>query len=163
MAAVQAAGRGRVTRRRPARARLRRILTVASFVTPAALGITIFFVYPLISAVYFSFTRFDLLTPPEWVGLRNYRHILDDPYLHRAAANTLWLVAVLVPARMLGGLGSAMLLTSLRRAKGVYRTIFYLPALAPPVAATLAFVYVLKPGVGLVNTLLSYIGIDGPL
>jgi multiple sugar transport system permease protein len=162
-AVAQAAGRGRVTRRRPARARLRHRLTVASFVAPAALGITIFFIYPLISAVYFSFTRFDLLTPPEWVGLRNYRHILDDPYLHRAAANTLWLVVVLVPARMLGGLGSAMLLTALRRGKGIYRTIFYLPALAPPVAATLAFVYVLKPGVGPVNTLLSYIGIDGPL
>jgi multiple sugar transport system permease protein len=143
--------------------RVRHGFTVASFMAPAGIGIVVFFVYPLISAVYFSFTKFDLLTPPEWVGLRNYRHVFDDPYLHRAAWNTLWLVLVLVPARMLGGLGSALLLTSLRRAKGLFRTIFYLPALAPPVAATLAFVYLLKPGVGPVNQFLGHIGIQGPL
>jgi multiple sugar transport system permease protein len=143
--------------------RIRHGLTVASFMAPAGIGIAVFFVYPLISAVYFSFTRFDLLTAPEWVGLRNYRHMFEDPYLRRAAWNTLWLVVVMVPARMLGGLGSAMLLTSLRRGKGFFRTIFYLPALAPPVAATLAFVYLLKPGVGPVNTFLGHLGIDGPL
>jgi len=153
--------RRRVLRRR--QARVNYALTVASFITPAVFGIGVFFIYPLISAVYFSFTRFDLLTEPEWVGLRNYRHLFEDPYLHRAIANTLWLVVVLVPARMLGGLGSALLLTTLRRGKSIFRTIFYLPALAPPVAATLAFVYLLKPGVGPVNTLLSYVGIDGPL
>ncbi len=98
--------------------RVRHGLTVASFMAPAGIGIVVFFVYPLISAVYFSFTKFDLLTPPEWVGLRNYRHMFDDPYLHQAAWNTLWLVLVLVPARMLGGLGSALLLNSLRRARG---------------------------------------------
>jgi multiple sugar transport system permease protein len=145
------------------RARLRHGLTVASFMAPATLGIVVFFLYPLLSAVYFSFTKFNLLTTPEWVGLRNYRHVLDDPFLHKAVKNTVWLVLVLVPARMLGGLGSAVLLTVLRRGKGVFRTIFYLPALAPPVAATLAFVYLLKPGVGPVNTLLAHLGIDGPL
>ena len=143
--------------------RVRHGLTVASFMAPAGIGIAVFFVYPLICAVYFSFTKFDLLTPPEWVGLRNYRHVFEDPYLHKAAWNTLWLVLVLVPARMLGGLGSALLLTSLRRATGLFRTIFYLPALAPPVAATLAFVYLLKPGVGPVNHLLGVFGIPGPL
>jgi multiple sugar transport system permease protein len=143
--------------------RVRHGLTVASFMAPAGIGIAVFFVYPLISAVYFSFTKFDLLTPPEWVGLRNYRHVFEDPYLHKAAWNTLWLVLVLVPARMLGGLGSALLLASLRRAKGLFRTIFYLPALAPPVAATLAFVYLLKPGVGPVNHILGALGIPGPL
>src|SRR4051812_49926831 len=105
--------------------RLRKNLTTLSFLAPALIGIVVFFLYPLLSAVYFSFTKFDLLTPPEWVGLRNYRHMFEDPYLHKAAWNTLWLVLVLVPARMLGGLGSALLLTSLRRAKGLFRTIFY--------------------------------------
>jgi multiple sugar transport system permease protein len=143
--------------------RIRHGLTVASFMAPAGIGIAVFLIYPLISAVYFSFTKFDLLTVPEWVGLRNYRHMFEDPYLRRAAWNTLWLVVVMVPIRMLGGLGTAMLLTSLRRGKGAFRTIFYLPALAPPVAATLAFVYLLKPGVGPVNTFLGHLGIDGPL
>jgi multiple sugar transport system permease protein len=142
--------------------RLRHALTVASFMAPATVGIVVFFAYPLLSAVYFSFTKFDLLSTPEWVGLRNYRHMFADSFLSTAARNTLWFVAFMVPARMLGGLGSALLLTKFRRA-GPYRTIFYLPALAPPVAATLAFVYLLKPGVGPVNTALSNLGADPPL
>jgi len=143
--------------------KLRHGLTVASFMAPATVGIVVFFVYPLLSAVYFSFTKFDLLTTPEWVGLRNYRHMFEDSFLGTATRNTLWFVAVMVPARMLGGLGSAMLLTTLKRGSGLYRTIFYLPALAPPVAATLAFVYLLKPGVGPVNTALGHLGVDAPL
>jgi multiple sugar transport system permease protein len=143
--------------------RRRHRLTVLSFMAPTLLGIAVFFVYPMASAVYFSFTRFDLLSPPEWVGTRNYRHLFEDPFLRAAAKNTLWLVAVLVPARILGALGTGMLLTKIRHGGGIYRTIFYLPALAPPVAATLAFVYILKPGTGPVNGLLAKIGIDGPL
>ncbi|WP_238005348.1 sugar ABC transporter permease [Dactylosporangium sp. AC04546] len=139
------------------------MLTVASFMAPATVGIVVFFLYPLGSAVYFSFAKFDLVSEPVWVGLRNYRHLFDDAFLNVAAKNTLWFVVVMVPARMLGGLGSGLLLTTLKRGSGVYRTIFYLPALAPPVAATLAFVYLLKPGVGPVNTLLGHLGIDGPL
>ncbi|MEV8513619.1 sugar ABC transporter permease [Dactylosporangium sp. NPDC051484] len=143
--------------------KLRHGLTVASFMAPAAVGIVVFFLYPLLSAAYFSFMRFDLLSVPEWVGLRNYRHMFDDAFLAKAVKNTLWFVVVMVPARMLGGLGSALLLTKLRRGSSVYRTIFYLPALAPPVAATLAFVYLLKPGVGPVNTFLDSIGVHAPL
>jgi multiple sugar transport system permease protein len=56
-----------------------------------------------------------------------------------------------------------MLLTQLKRGAGIYRTIFYLPALAPPVAATIAFVYLLKPGTGPVNVFLAKIGFDPPL
>ena len=138
-------------------------LTVASFMAPATVGIVVFFVYPLLSAVYFSFTKFDLLTRRSGSGWRNYRHLFDDPFLARAARNTLWLCAVMVPARMLGGLATAMLLTPLKRGARLFRTIFYLPALAPPVAATLAFVYLLKPGTGPVNTALAHLGVDGPL
>ena len=144
-------------------ARWRRRLTVLSFMAPALVGIAVFFGYPLLSAVYFSFTSFDLLTPPRWVGLRNYRFVFEDPSLRKAAFNTLWLVLILVPARILGGLGTALLLSVLRRGKGLFRTLFYLPALAPPVAATLAFVYLFKPGTGPVNHLLGLVGVDGPL
>ena len=97
---------GTVTRPAPARSagarRWRHRLTVLSFMAPALVGISVFFIYPLIAAVYFSFTRFDLLTPPQWVGFRNYVYLFQhDPTAVKAAANTLWLVVVLVPARML--------------------------------------------------------------
>jgi len=142
--------------------RLRR-LTPWSFLAPALIGIVVFFVYPLLSAVYFSFTKFDLLTVPEWVGLANYRRMAEDPYLLQSIRNTLWMVAVFVPARIISAIGLSMLLVQLRRGAGFFRTIFYLPALAPPVAATIAFVYLLKPGTGPVNTFLGHLGIEGPL
>jgi multiple sugar transport system permease protein len=137
--------------------------TTFSFVAPALLGIAIFFVYPLISAIYFSFTRFDLLSVPQWVGLENYRRMAGDPFLLQAVRNTLWMVVVFVPVRILGAIGLSMLLVQLKRGAGFYRTVFYLPALVPPVAATIAFVYLLKPGTGPVNHVLEMIGVDGPL
>jgi multiple sugar transport system permease protein len=149
--------------KKPFRVRLRHNLTVLSFIAPALIGIVVFFGYPLLSAIYFSFTQFDLLSTPEWVGLANYRKLFDDPFLLQSVKNTLWMVAVFVPARIIGAIGTAMLLTQLKRGASIFRTIFYLPALAPPVAATIAFVYLLKPGTGPVNTFLEHIGIEGPL
>lgn len=131
---------------------------------PALAGIAVFFVYPLLAAVYFSFTRFDLLTVPEWVGLRNYTYLFtQDSVAAKAALNTLWFVLILVPARMLAALLTSMLLVSLKRGGGFYRTIFYLPALAPPVAATIAFVFLFNPATGPVNEVLGWFGVDGPL
>jgi multiple sugar transport system permease protein len=156
-------GPGTSRRKAPFGHRLRENLTVLSFIAPLLIGITVFFVYPLLSAIYFSFTKFDLLSTPEWVGFRNYRKLLDDPFLIQSAKNTLWMVVVFVPARIIGAIGTGMLLTQLRRGASVFRTIFYLPALAPPVAATIAFVYLLKPGTGPVNVFLDHLGIDGPL
>jgi multiple sugar transport system permease protein len=143
--------------------RLRRRLTVLAFIGPALAGLAILFVYPLLAAVYFSFNRVDLINPPQWVGLANWRFLFHDLNVRQAAANTLWFIAVMVPARIVGAMVTAMLLNRVRRGRGVYRTLFYLPALAPPVVATLAFVSLLKPGTGPVNTLLAKVGIEGPL
>ena len=137
--------------------------TVLSFMAPVLIGIAVFLLYPLASAVYFSFTEFNLLTPPEWVGTANYRRLLEDPFLVQSVKNTAWLVVVFVPARIIGAIAISMLLTQLKSGAGFFRTIFYLPALAPPVAATIAFVYLLKPGTGPVNTFLAKIGVEGPL
>jgi len=143
--------------------RVRRNLTILSFLAPALIGIAVFFIYPLISAVYFSLTKFDLLSVPQWVGLANYKRMADDPFLLQSVRNTLWMVVVFVPVRIVGAIGLSMLLTNLRRGASFFRTVFYLPALVPPVAATIAFVYLLKPGTGPVNHFLEKIGIDGPL
>ncbi|TML31612.1 MAG: sugar ABC transporter permease [Actinobacteria bacterium] len=165
MATRHAATRpGNPRSRRPGatRRRTRQRLTILSFIAPALIGIVIFFVYPLISALYFSFTKFNLLTPPEFVGLRNYQNMFHDTNLIKASENTIWLVLVMVPAQVLFGLGTGILLVTMKRSATIYRTIFYLPALVPPVAGALAFVYVLKPGTGPVNALLANFGIEGP-
>jgi multiple sugar transport system permease protein len=147
----------------PLGVKVRRNATTLSFLAPALIGIVVFFLYPLVSAVYFSFTKFDLLSVPQWVGLDNFRRMANDPFLLQSVRNTLWMVVVFVPVRIIGAIGLAMLLTELRRGAGFFRTIFYLPALVPPVAATIAFVYLLKPGTGPVDHFLASIGINGPL
>jgi multiple sugar transport system permease protein len=154
---------GSIPQKKPLRVRLRHHATVLSFLAPALIGIAVFFLYPLVSAVYFSLTKFDLLSVPQWVGLDNYQRMGEDPYLLQSVRNTLWMVVVFVPARIVSAIGLSMLLIQLRRGASFFRTIFFLPALAPPVAATIAFVYLLKPGTGPVNTFLAHIGIQGPL
>src|SRR5205085_11926430 len=72
-------------------------------------------------------------------------------------------IAIAVPLQVLFALGIAIMLARAQRGIGVFRTIFYLPALAPPVAATLGFVYLLNPATGPINTILGKLGIQGPL
>jgi ABC-type sugar transport system permease subunit len=144
-----------------ARARRRHRLRVLAFLSPWLIGFSLFFAYPLLATVYFSFTRYDLFTL-EYVGFTNYRFLLEDEDAWRAMGNTLWLVAVMVPLRVLFGLGIAQLLTHLKRGGSVFRSIFYLPYLVPPVAATVAFVFVLNPGTGPVNTIADAVGVALP-
>lgn len=131
---------------------------------PALAGLLLFFVYPLIASIFYSFTRFDLVSPPEFIGLRNYEYLFTkDPKVWVAVGNTLWFVLILVPVRIITALGVAFLLVRARRASGVWRTIFYLPALVPSVAGVVAFVFLFNPGTGPVNLILKSIGIQGPL
>ena len=146
------------------RAAWRRRGLVAAFMSPWILGFTIFFGYPLVFSAYLSFTHYDLLSPPRWIGLANYRYLFTtDQTVWPAVKNTLWFIGIAVPLQVLFALGISIMLSRARRGVGVFRTVFYLPALAPPVAATLGFVYLLNPATGPVNTVLGKLGIQGPL
>jgi multiple sugar transport system permease protein len=146
------------------RSQWRRRRTIAALLAPWAIGFGAFFAYPLLASAYYSFTHYDLLSPPRWIGLRNYEFLFNsDPQVFSAVKNTLWLIAIMVPAQVAFALGVALLLSRARRGAGVLRTIFYLPALAPIVAATLGFVYLFNPANGPVNTILGAVGIEGPL
>jgi multiple sugar transport system permease protein len=132
--------------------------------SPWLVGFTVFFGYPLVSTLFLSFTHYDLLSNPRWVGLANYKFLFEqDQQVWPAVKNTLWLMAFFVPLQVLFAFGVALMLSRARRGIGFFRTVFYLPALAPPVAATLAFVYLLNPATGPVNTVLGHLGIEGPL
>lgn len=142
----------------------KRGLVVWAMLTPALLGLAVFFVYPLIANVYFSMTRYDLLSEPQWVGFRNYIYLFtQDPNVVTAAFNTLWFVVVLVPVRVITAMAVAGLLVRAKSGAGFWRTLFYLPALVPPVASTVAFVFLFNPGTGPVNQILRFLGIKGPL
>ncbi len=151
-------------RRAKRRAAWRRRGTVLAFMSPWIVGFCVFFGYPLVMNAYLSFTHYDLLSPPRWVGLANYEYLLGtDAQTWPAIRNTLWLIAFMVPLQVLFAFGMALMLSRGKRGVGFFRTVFYLPALVPPVAATLGFVYLLNPATGPVNTLLAKLGIAGPL
>lgn len=143
--------------------RHRRLAAVA-FLTPWLVGVTVFFLYPLGMTVYLSFTRYSMLDQPELVGFRNYAYLFTkDPFLLQAIRNTGWFIAIMVPAQVLFALGAAQVLIRLRSGAGVFRTLFYLPSLAPPVAATIAFVFLFNPATGPVNQALGFFGVQGPM
>lgn len=132
--------------------------------SPWVVGFSVFFVYPLLATVYFSFTSYDLIGSPVWVGFKNYVFMFtSDPLMWVAIRNTTYLVVTITVGRVAYALLSAIVLAKVRRGSGLFRTLFYLPALAPPVAAALAFVFLFNPGTGPVNQLLAFFGIRGPL
>lgn len=131
------------------------------WLSPWLAGVSIFFGYPLLATVYFSFHRYDLFTL-EFVGLDNYRYLLQDDRVWISARNTLWLVVFMVPATVLFSLGVAQLATKLKAGAGLFRTIFYLPSLVPMVAGTVAFVFLMNPSTGPWNQILAVFGITGP-
>jgi multiple sugar transport system permease protein len=144
--------------------RRRHRLRVLLFLSPWLVGFAVFLLYPLVTTVYLSFTNSNMISPAQWVGLRNYRYLWsEDPFVWQAIRNTGWLVVIMVPAQVLFALGVAMLTARLKSGAGIFRTLFYLPALAPPVAASVAFVCLFNPATGPVNQLLTLVGVDGPL
>lgn len=143
--------------------RRRSALRTAAFMSPWLIGFGVFFAYPLLSTVYFSFTKYDGFRPPVPNGLENWSYVFTDyPMFWSAMRNTLWLVVVMVACRVAFGLGIGLLITKIKLGTGLFRTLFYLPYLAPPVAATLAFVFLLNPGTGPVDVLLDSVGITAP-
>jgi multiple sugar transport system permease protein len=144
------------------RKRLREGLTALGFLSPWLVGFSVFFAYPLIAAVYFSFYYYDQFNAPVWVGLKNWTYILFNyPDLVTGLKNTLWLVVVMVTLQTVFGLGVAMLITKIKSGANMFRTLFYLPYLAPPVISTLVFVYLFTAG-GPIDSLLVHVGVHNP-
>jgi multiple sugar transport system permease protein len=132
--------------------------------SPWIIGFLCFTLYPMLASLYYSFTRFDLISNPQWVGLQNYRDLFTtDPYFRQAIRNTLFIVAFGVPLNVLFGVGIAMMLTKARSGASFYRTVFYLPTLAPAVAVALTFMVLFNPGTGPVNQVLGFLHIGQPL
>lgn len=143
--------------------RRREALRTLAFLAPWLVGFAVFFGYPLVSTLYFSFMHYDGFAPPTFSGLKNWRYVFEDyPFFWQGVRNTLWLVVVMVTLRVVFGLGIGMLVTRIRTGTGFFRTAFYLPYLAPPVAATIGFVFLFNPGTGPVDHLLGEAGLPQP-
>ena len=148
----QRAHRGAL-RRREARAGL-------LFVLPWLLSLLIFTTYPVLAAFYLSLTDYNVVQPPTWVGLQNYRTMLTaDPAFWISVKNTAFYTLLAVPLGLAGSLALALLLNLRVRGLAVYRTLVYLPALTPPVVSTIIFIGMFDPEGGLINAVLQQVGL----
>ena len=148
--------------RRSSRRRLRHYGVVLLFLSPWIIGFLTFYLYPTLASLYFSFTHYDLLTPPKWVGLANYRFMVTDPLFWQSLRNTLWMVVFATPIQIAFAIGCAVVLIRVKQGAGIYRTIFFVPTMVPAVAATLGFVFLLNPA-GPIDRTLSLLHIPQPL
>jgi len=133
------------------------------FIAPWLIGFLVFTLGPFIQSFYLSFTRYNIVQPPKFIGLANYRMMLfDDELFWKSLWVTIRFALCSVPMVLVIGVLLALLLNSNVRGIATFRTIFYLPSIIPTVATTSIFMWILNPQVGMVNQILDLIGIKGP-
>ena len=152
-------------------ARRREAIQGFLFISPWIFGFLAFTAYPMLASFYYSFTWFKILGSPNWIGLTNYIYAFSgkpfgttgDPLFWLSMERTLTWVLATVPLGILGSLLAALLLNQKIWGTSFYRTAFFLPSLTPVVAASMLWMWILQPEIGVVNSVLeSVTGIRGP-
>ncbi len=131
-------------------------------IAPWLVGFVLFTAGPILISLWASFTDWDLLTAPQWVGLDNYRNLATDPTFIQSIKVTLAYTALYVPLDLIGGLLLALLVRPRLKGIGIFRTIFYLPTVFSGVAFVVVWLWMLNPNGGLINLVLGWFGIEGP-
>lgn len=133
------------------------------FIAPQMLGLVLFILGPVLGALYLSFTRWNMMAPPEWVGLANYLRQFTDRRFTGLLGNTLYLTFGYIPLVLASSLAMAMLLNQKLPLTNLYRSVFFMPVVTSIVAISVLWKWLLQPEFGLINYLLSLMGIQGPL
>lgn len=150
-----------------ARRRLRRILgkdagPALFFLAPSLVLFVTFIGVPVVAAFFISFTDWDLFRPATFVGARNYIGLMSDPIFAKVMGNTAYFVLVSVPLQMGLGLLAALALNRGIRGQTFFRVAYFLPAVTSTIAAALVWAWLFNSNYGLVNALLSGLGVDDP-
>lgn len=132
------------------------------FVAPPMILFFAFTLLPMIMAIVLSFTDYDILNPPRFIGIENFKKIVTDDFFWISLKNTCYYTLLYVPSGLLLSLGAALFLNSEKRMVGLFRTLFYLPVLSSSVATATLWFWILNPQLGLLNGILSIFHIEGP-
>jgi multiple sugar transport system permease protein len=134
---------------------LKATLLGIGFVSPWLIGFLVLTLYPIIASLYYSFCDYRVLTPPHWVGIRNYVELFTDrEYFLQSLWNTVFMFLEL-PIALALGLAIALLLNLKLRGMALFRTLYYIPSVVPTVAASILWLWLLNPDYGLVNKTLA--------
>jgi multiple sugar transport system permease protein len=132
------------------------------FLSPWLIGLAAFWLIPIVASLLLSFSEYDIITPPQWLGLDNYRELFSDRTFWVSIRVTLKYMVLSVPLYIVTGLLLSMVLNLKIRGINLFRTLFFLPAVLSGVAVAVLWVALLNPDVGAVNEVLRAIGIDDP-
>jgi multiple sugar transport system permease protein len=159
--AVSTASRAAQPRRRRSKLFWQETIEGYLFIMPVVLGLIIFVFGPMIASAYFSFTEYNILKSPEWIGFRNYVDMFSRPNLR--VLDSLWITILYaltsVPLVLIMALIAALLLNQKLRGMYIYRTLLYIPTIVPIVASVFVFAWLLSPSRGLVNAALDAVGL----
>ncbi|MBA4860746.1 sugar ABC transporter permease [Streptomyces sp. PSKA54] len=131
----------------------------AVFIAPAMLGFLVFLCWPTIRGIWLSFTRFNLLTPAEWVGLDNYIRMVNDPIFWSSLGVTVEYVVINIGVQTVSALAIAVLLQRLTQSS-LLRGIVLTPYLMSNVVAGLVWLWILDTQLGIGNEIITAIGFD---
>lgn len=139
-----------------------RNLTPYLFLVPALLLIGVFVLYPIVSVVYYSFTDYDISTPPVWVGLENYQKLLGDDTFWLALSHSIVYLLV-TPILIVLSIGLAIIVNRRLRGIHVFRALYYIPAVSGSIAIGISWRWLFDTN-GLINSFLISLGIlDQPI
>jgi len=134
------------------------------FVAPWVIGFLIFGLYPIIKSIYFSLCQYDVLRIPQFIGIKNYTDLLfEDKYFWKSVWNTLFYTAVRTPMCILGSLLLAVLVNKAVKGMKIFRTTFFMPSIITGVVLSSLWLWILNPQYGLINSMLAFFGLHGPL
>lgn len=140
----------------------RESLWAYAFVAPPFIGFLVFALGPMIASLVLSFTRYDVLTPPEPIGLENYRRMFtEDFFVGRTLLNTAFYLLG-VPLGIAAALAVALLLDRITRVRGLFRTIYFIPSVCSIVALALVWKWIYRGDYGLLDMVLARLGVRDP-
>ncbi|QTL99210.1 ABC transporter permease subunit [Iocasia frigidifontis] len=132
------------------------------FLLPNLLGFIIFILLPVLASFGISFLEWDLLGEMDWIGLGNYKELMTDSVFWKVLWNTIYFTVVTVPVGIMISLFLAIALNQKIRGLKIFRSVYFLPVISSMVAVAMVWQWIYNPQFGLLNYLLSLIGINGP-
>ena len=132
------------------------------FIAPAFLLFTFVLFVPICQSIYYSFCDYNALTPPEFVGLKNYRKMFKYDTMVYAMKNSIFFLIFSCISQLIMGLILAGLLTNIKKGRNFFKNVIYLPCVMSSAALGLLWMFIFSPKLG-INQILAKFGIEGPL
>jgi len=129
------------------------------FILPWLIGFFVFVAGPMVASFVISFMRWEIVTPPAWIGTAQYTKLLQDNRFYLSLYNTAYYVFIGVPLHLLLALLAAMAMNLNLRGIRFYRTVYFIPSITPVVASSLLWLWIFNPEFGLANAALNALGL----